>query len=122
YTWTAPCSGPVSVWTCCDNAFDTVVAVYTGPCSSLTLIGCNDDAGPNGPCPNTLQSFVSFTATSGTVYHIRVGGFAGACGCGCLTIMGPPNPAVCPPGGPPTKQRLFRVTGPGNGTNWAWCL
>ncbi len=84
YAYAAACPGQTRV-SLCGSFFDTALAVYTGPCSALTLVpsGCNDNNGP--ACPG-LQSSVDFATAPGTVYHIRVGGSGTAVGTGVLTI------------------------------------
>ena len=123
YRFIAPCAGVVSLSTC-GSSFDTALAVYTGPCGFFTQVAgaCNDNAAA-GPCIGGPQSFLTFNATAGTTYLIRVGGPGNAVGPGRLTIIGP-NPAVatCPPGGSPVQTRLFRVAGTSQNTPWAWCL
>src|SRR5439155_23301757 len=76
YTFTPSASGMVTVSTC-GSTFDTVLAVYTGSCGSLTPLACNDD---NGPACATSQASVSFSATSGTTYFILAGGSGSASG------------------------------------------
>ena len=96
YTFTPQCDGPVTVDTCgvCTNQgapFDTVLSIYSGSCEALTQLACNDDTG--GACG--LQSRVTFTASAGTTYRIRVSGFAGTTGQFRLnvnqTVVAPPN-------------------------------
>lgn len=66
--------------------FDTTLAVYTGTAvNALTRVAANDDAG------NTLQSSVSFRATSGTTYYIAVDGHGGATGSIRLGYSGGPS-------------------------------
>ena len=83
---TADCSGDLTV-SLCDNpseGYDTKLAVYIG-CACPTresAIACNDDScGPLG-----LQSELTFAATEGQSYLIRVGGFGESSGEGLLTI------------------------------------
>ena len=69
--------------------FDTMLHVYTGfpdPIDQLQLVASNDDYGG-------LQSRVTFTATSGTFYEIRVAGYNGASGDinGQLILLGDAN-------------------------------
>jgi hypothetical protein len=118
YRFTPTCSGPVTINTCgtCPpfGTFDTVVSVYTGNCPGpLTQVpgGCNDDAGPNGPCPWTLQSYVTFNATAGATYYIRVAGFAAQTGDFRLNI----NQTVTPP----ANDLCANATPIGAGT-YAW--
>ena len=77
YTWTPTCSGTATIDTCglCVGqtaTFDTVLSVYTGSCNALFPIGCSDDSLVAG-C--YYQSRVSFLATPGITYIIRVAGF-----------------------------------------------
>ncbi len=76
FTYTPPSSGTVTIATC-GSSFDTVLAIYTGGCGSLTQIACNDD---NGPSCSGVQASVSFTGTTGVTYHILAAGYAGASG------------------------------------------
>ncbi len=78
-------AGTVSIDTC-GSDFDTMVTVHTGcPATPENRIACNDDCG--GTCG--LDSCVSFAATSGTTYWIRVAGYAGATGSITLNVDGP---------------------------------
>ena len=75
----ATCNGTVNINTC-GSSFDTAIAVYNGYSLTPTNpIACNDDS-----C--SLQSTLSFNATAGSLYQIRVGGFDIAQGCGVLNI------------------------------------
>jgi len=75
YSWIAPGPGTVTIDTATSD-FDTLVGVYTGSAvGSLTGLASNDDVGTTD-----LTSSVRFQATSGTEYHIRVDGYAGATG------------------------------------------
>lgn len=69
FRWTSDRSGPVSVETC-GTWFDTVVAIYSGSCKSMTLVGCNDDA---ALCVGVGGSKVLFEALCGVEYLFRVG-------------------------------------------------
>jgi hypothetical protein len=79
--------GPMIAYTC-GSSYDTEIAVYAGTCAGLTPITCNDDAGANGPCPSTLQSWVTWAATQGTTYYISVGSYwsGGTTGNNVLTV------------------------------------
>src|SRR5205823_4959755 len=76
YCWTAT-NNAVVTFDATGSSFDTLLAVYTGnTVSSLTLVQSNDDiAGAIN-----RQSKVSFTPVPGTIYHIAVDGYSGACG------------------------------------------
>jgi hypothetical protein len=73
YCWTADCTGQATV-SLCGSSFDTTVAVFDR-CGG-TEIACNDD-GCQSP---TVASRVTFPATSGESYRIRVAGWGGASG------------------------------------------
>lgn len=52
YTTGACMQNRIMTFTTCDGAsFDTAIEVFSGDCSSLTSIACNDEAGPGG-CPD----------------------------------------------------------------------
>lgn len=72
FNYTASCYGTATIDTC-GSAFDTVLEVFSGTCVSLTSLGCNDDF-----CG--VQSSLTFPTIPGTVYRVRVGGFASAIG------------------------------------------
>ncbi len=77
-SYTAPCSGTVSVTTCHpETEFDSTLSVWEGvSCSGLSEVTCNDDADGAPPeCDlNGLnrKSLASFTASAGTTYVFRV--------------------------------------------------
>jgi subtilisin-like proprotein convertase family protein len=81
YQWTALDTKAVTIDTL-GSSFNTLLAVYTGSSlTSLSLVASNDDIGPG-----QLQSRVTFSATSGTVYKIAVDGYDGASGNLILTL------------------------------------
>ncbi|MCH8993031.1 MAG: hypothetical protein IIA44_14930, partial [Acidobacteria bacterium] len=85
YVYTATCTGEVSVSTCNDADYDTMLAGYEGtdcPPDNVNLVACDDDFA--GCAGNT--SFMSFGATLGTDYLVRVGGFSSFEGTGNLTV------------------------------------
>jgi hypothetical protein len=85
YEWIAPVTAWTSVTTCRPGTtFDTVLAVYDGGCGGA-LLACNDDA---LAClfGGTFSS-LSFYATGGESYRIRVGGHAGATGTYEMRVM-----------------------------------
>ncbi|MBI5770408.1 MAG: immunoglobulin domain-containing protein [Verrucomicrobia bacterium] len=70
YRWTATVTGSV-VFDTIGSSFDTVMAAYSGSAlASLTQLAQDDDSGGVG-----ATSKVAFNVTSGTVYHIAVGGY-----------------------------------------------
>jgi hypothetical protein len=98
FRYTAAIGGLTTVSTC-GSGFDTKVAVYGAACPSAanTAIACNDDSGTCGT--NSLQSYLTFTATQGATYLVRVGGYTSGgnttSGAGTLTIS-PPGPTAPP--------------------------
>jgi len=78
FCYTATCSGSVTA-SLCGSSFDTVIAVYQGCDPFGTLIACNDDQ-----CGEASE--VSFAASLGQSYLIRVGGPPGSRGTGSLTL------------------------------------
>jgi hypothetical protein len=89
FLWQAGASQRVVMTTCSGTAgFDTKLGVYAGSrCPTLpgTIMVCND----NAQCStNELASRVSFVATAGSFYSIRVGGSGSSRGVGTLSIGG----------------------------------
>lgn len=85
YSYTATCNGRVEA-TLCSSAtnFDTTMQVLSGACGALVSEDCNDD---NFACGvSQFSSRVVWTATAGTTYLIRVGGFSGNQGLFNLSI------------------------------------
>jgi hypothetical protein len=73
YTWTANCSGPVTITLCGLPGPDTKMAVYAGAgCPSGSALACDDDFCGAG---NTSQ--VTINATSGNTYTIQIGMWPG---------------------------------------------
>jgi hypothetical protein len=89
YRYTATCTGMLWV-DLCNADFDTRLAVYGPACPATpgTALACDDDS-----CG--MQSRLSLSATAGTTYVIRIGGFSGASGTGTLIITCPPNNDNC---------------------------
>jgi hypothetical protein len=89
YTFRPQCDGTITVDTC-NNAnevgFDTVLALYSGGCGSLTELACNDDDGGCTVSNPPRRSFITAALQAQQVYRIRVGGFAGANGSGILHV------------------------------------
>jgi hypothetical protein len=91
FRWTAPRSDMVTVSACdglaAGSGTDTVLAVYLGAgCPSAAPIVCNDD---NGCAPGNATSKVSFYATCGQTYMIRLGRYVNtAASRGWFTISG----------------------------------
>jgi len=85
FTYTATCTDEITVSTCDTASFDTRLAIYTGECTSLSLVACNDDGSGCGG----FTSRVKFDATAGTTYVIRLGAFgATQFGSGTMLVCG----------------------------------
>ncbi len=124
FCYTPQCAGQVRVSTCNSPlGSDSALAVYSGPCTSLSLIASNDNA-LAGNCIGTTLSYVTFNATAFTTYYIRVGSAVnGQTFCGRLNVVGPiPATPTCPTAGGLAGIRWFQVMGPSNNTPWSWCL
>jgi hypothetical protein len=85
YTYFATRSGVTTINTCANTNFDSKIGIYLGTCPTgpNSAITCNNDA-----CD--LLSSISFNATAGQIYTLRVGGFVGNAGSGTITIIPPP--------------------------------
>jgi Subtilase family len=103
YRLTAGASGLYTADTCTNTNYDSVVVVYTGSCGALTLVACNDDSTACGAGSNSSR--VTWTATFGTQYYLRVGGFSSDQGAGSLTVT---VPSSCSP--PVITQQLPALT------------
>lgn len=106
FRFTAAESFVVEVSTCTQTSLDTKLAVYGGANCSAPVIACSDDS-----C--SLQSKVSFTASAGQSYLIRVGAYA-ATGTGSGTITVGPLPLLGDATDPATGIRYVAVAG----TTW----
>ena len=71
FSWTADCSGDVTVSTCDSADFDTWIAVYSDGCEG-TVLACNDQ---NDDCGGST-SLLSFDATAGETYLLQVGSWS----------------------------------------------
>jgi hypothetical protein len=88
YKYSVPCSGTTTVTTC-GSDFDTVLIAYSGGgCTDIASreIACNDDDAGACPGQSGLLSRISFPATGGQEYLIRVAGYNNATGAGLLNI------------------------------------
>lgn len=80
FRFTAPETFVVEVSNCAQTSLDTKIAIYGGADCSAPVIACSDDN-----C--SLQTKVSFSATAGQAYLIRLGAYlATGFGSGTLTI------------------------------------
>ncbi len=95
YRYSPSCAGAVTISTC-GSAFDTKLAVYNGcPVGPNSAIICNDDFASCG-----TGSSLTFNATAGSSYMVRVGGFNAATGSGTMSITN----AGCLPPTPPSND------------------
>ncbi|OPZ98934.1 MAG: hypothetical protein BWY71_01120 [Planctomycetes bacterium ADurb.Bin412] len=87
YMYVPDCPGLVSV-DLCGSDFDTVLSVFTF-CPQGTgyrfEVACNDDCG-DGDCNGTYQSCLTFYASPGESYWIRIAGYNGATGAYNLNV------------------------------------
>jgi cysteine-rich repeat protein len=84
YCYTATCTGTAIV-SLCGSDYDTKLAVYAGcDCPTAAPLDCSDDDCGTGV--ENVQSRVTFTATAGQKFLLRVGGYLGEQGDGRLTI------------------------------------
>ncbi len=84
---------------------DGGMAVYSGSCSSLTLLACNDDSSPNG-----LMPYIALTGqTPGTTLYIRFWDYAGGSGTFSICVVAPPPPPNCV-GNPPAGNDCASAT------------
>ncbi len=128
YQYVAPCTGTVRASLCGTTNFDSFMAVYGGAVScscsqtSTSHIACGDDTCGVGGGP----SLVTFSATAGRCYLIRIAGWNGARGHGTLqisydTACDPTPPAPTAASGEVDKNRALSVamptiSGPGAAT------
>ncbi|MFN7020904.1 MAG: trypsin-like peptidase domain-containing protein [Phycisphaerales bacterium] len=97
FRYTATCDGIVEMDTCTGSgSFDTELAVYGENCPTLpgSVIVCNDD-NPLVCGTGNFRSAVSFSATAGAAYLVRIGGFGGSTGTAWLSITCSPTGACC---------------------------
>jgi hypothetical protein len=81
YSVQFPATGIANVRTC-GSLYDTALELFDGTCAALNSLACNDDS-----CG--LGSSISFTATAGTTYLVRVGGFGTSSGTGTILATQP---------------------------------
>ncbi len=103
YNYMAPGNGVVAVDTY-GSSFDTVLALYSGSCTTLTPLACNDDSG------GTLQSSISNSVHAGTSYYLLVGGYGGSSGSLVLHLRFTEAPAIV------TQPQPAALTVPFNGS------
>lgn len=89
--------GQMTLSTCPDEAYDTKLNVYSGPCDALVCVAGNDDANPGVLC-----STVTFASVDGSEYHVLVQGYGGEVGPFSLSLN-------CPDCGAPTNVQVFAL-------------
>ncbi len=98
YCYTASCTGTATA-SLCGSSYDTALAVFSS-CGG-TQLACNDDN--ESACgTGSLQSQVTWSVVSGTVYYVRISGFQNATGSytlnlSCAAPAGCPNDTVANP-------------------------
>lgn len=91
FTYMPACSGALTVSTCDSVDYDSFLVAYSGTCTSLEQIACNDDgAGCSG-----FSSLMTVNVTDGEQILLRVGGWNGAEGTGTISIT-PSVACNCP--------------------------
>jgi|GEM_PF-365405 len=101
FAFTPSADGIVTASTCDPSSFDTSIMVYESDCSAcdaIEYIACSGDAESDPGC-QIYHSEVSFTASAGYRYLIRVGGYSaseGGPGSLSLTMVEQDNPCSCP--------------------------
>ncbi len=116
YSYTATCTGVLTVDTCTASSYDTVISVHSAcPGTTSNQLTCNDDAQTPSACAGSLRSYANVNVTAGTNYKIRVTGYNGASGTFTLRVIcgaGPlDNQCPCDLGQrrPHQLQRLLRL-------------
>jgi hypothetical protein len=84
YNFTAAANGEVEVSTCNLVSFDSRIAIYLGASGDpADAVACNDDG---SGCAG-FSSYLTFQATAGETYTVRVGGFgSGDSGTGTMDV------------------------------------
>jgi hypothetical protein len=74
YNWTPACDGIYTISMCAGSSDDTVLSAYDGACGSGVELACGDDTCGVGGGPSTI----SFSATGGHSYLVRVSSWTAA--------------------------------------------
>ncbi len=84
FKYTTNCAAVVTFHTCSTTTnFDTTLQVFSGTCSALTSLGCNDDW---SGCSSTVRSRLQVTTTGAATLWVRVGGYNSASGTFVLNV------------------------------------
>ena len=93
FKFTVPASGGVTIDTQTGNITDGGMAIYSGTCTALTLIECDDDDSDNGLMPRIIRTGL----TPGATIWIRMWEYGGdlfGTFSICVQAYNPPPPAV----------------------------
>ena len=90
FSYTTTSTDAVTVSTCNNAAYDTAIEIFSGDCSNLVPVTCNDD-GPG--CTGFTSEAVAAGLPVGTDLYIRVGGWNGSVGTGTVELTLAPPPA-----------------------------
>ena len=91
FSFVAPASGQTIIKTVASGMTDGVMSIYSGTCTSLTEISCNDDVNPS----NYMPLISSSGLIPGNTYFIRVSSFQTTFGLFDICITDP-NPVAAP--------------------------
>lgn len=96
FTYSATTTDTITVVACTpDPAFNAVMELFSGSCTTLNPMSCR-----NQGCPNSNGAEITFSANAGTSYQIRVAAYVGATGSFEITVAGggsPPNDECATP-------------------------
>jgi len=84
YKTTVPGSGNLEFQTDVGTMLDGGMAIYSGTCTALTLIECNDDDGPG-----SMSRIVRTGLTPGATIWIRIWGYGGSTGTFQICVSNP---------------------------------
>lgn len=105
YSVTVPASGQLNIDSNTGTMTDGGMAAYSGSCSSLTLLACNDDGSANG-----LMPMLNLTGlTPGNTIFIRMWDYGGGTGTFSICVVAPPPPPSCV-GNPPPGNTCATAT------------
>lgn len=76
YSVVCPASGQLRIRTALGTLTNTQIALYSGTCSALTLVSCNDDAPACGTSTYNNSEITATGLTAGATYFIRIDGYS----------------------------------------------
>lgn len=92
FLYDATATGTATFSTCSYATFDTKLAVFSGSCGNLVLVGCNDDS----PSCTSYRSELTVPIVCGERYVVVLGGYGGQSGNATLTIAESGSCVACP--------------------------